>query len=109
MPARRTSRSFFVVVMASLLAFQPLTAAAQVGGYTEHEWTVDVGGATFGLRQEFILDGGYRHTRVFLGCHDFHTRLLAMHILGAVLTLVTLVLVFASVRIVAARRRYATQ
>jgi hypothetical protein len=72
--------------MASLIVFQPLTATAQVGGYTEHNWTVAVGNATFGLRQEFLIDGGYRHTRIFLGWYDFHTSFLAVHILAFLIT-----------------------
>jgi hypothetical protein len=72
-------------LIATLLAFQPLTAAAQVGGYSEHNWTVDVGGTTFGLRQVYLVDSGTRHTRIFLGWYDFHTNFLAVHILAFVI------------------------
>ncbi|MFO0917048.1 MAG: hypothetical protein U0872_01890 [Planctomycetaceae bacterium] len=71
-----------IFVTGLAIALCPRFAAAQPLFETEHDWTITVGEATFGLRQHLETTGGLRSTQVFLGRLEFHTQWLAPQIVA---------------------------
>lgn len=72
----------FIIVFT--FALWPRVATAQPLFKTEHDWTITVGDARFGLRQSVQMPGEFRSTDVYLGWYSFHTRVLATHIVIAI-------------------------
>ena len=91
-----------IFVTGLAIALCPRFAAAQPLFETEHDWTITVGEATFGLRQHVETTGGLRSTQVFLGRLEFHTQWLAPQIVGAIV----LLLIGAMGAILWSERRY---
>lgn len=93
-PRDIASKGLFIVVIVSMIVFRPMSVAAQPLFDTDHDWTIDVGNATFGLRQtsqRFTQDHKeFAHTRIFLGWYDFHVRVRAPHIVTGVIMIVFL-------------------
>jgi hypothetical protein len=91
-----------IIIIVFGFALWPRAASAQPLFKTEHDWTMTVGDATFGLRQSVQTPGEFRNTHVYLGWYDFRTRFLASHIVVAMTLLLT---VGAALEIRSERRR----
>lgn len=82
-----------VVGLVCLLSSWPRSAAAQPVFKIVHDWRIDIGGETFGLREVAIEitanEYQLQYTQIFLGPWVIHVRYRAMHILAA-LSVITL-------------------
>lgn len=62
-------KSKFQVLWFFAFALWPLTAGAQPLFHWEHDWTIDVNGRTYGIREVVQTPGGFRRTQLFVAGH----------------------------------------
>jgi hypothetical protein len=92
-----------LLIVSALLALAE-TVNAQPVFIRTHNWTVEVGGRSFGITEDLAY-GDIRSTTIHLGPYYFDTKLSALQVAGLGVTLPAILLMAVGVFAISARRR----